>query len=192
MPKASDEPSNSGSGNRSVNGNGSENENGSGSGTRDEKPEPPATPRIKTPDTFEIERTTGSHEILDRLFVYGTLRSGQTARALMANSVLRSEPAVARGQIWTFPMGYLAFVEGIGEPDAVVGELCWLGDLAATFALLDAYKGVDFTRVIRKVVLHNGEELWAWIYVLSDSSTVPLGEHIKDGDWVRHWSSQLD
>ena len=182
MPKAPDESSSSGSGNGSAN----------GSGTRDDKSEHLATPRARTPDTFEVERTTGSHEILDRLFVYGTLRSGQTARSLMANSVLRSEPAVARGQLWTFPMGYPGFVEGVGEPDAVVGEVCWLGDLAATFALLDAYEGVDFTRVIRKVVLHDGEELWAWIYVLTDSSAVRLGEHIADGDWVRHWSSQLD
>jgi gamma-glutamylcyclotransferase (GGCT)/AIG2-like uncharacterized protein YtfP len=155
----------------------------------DGAPARPAIARVKTPDTFEVERTTGSHEILDRLFVYGTLRSGLTARSLMANSVQRWVPAVARGQLWAFPMGYPGFVEGPGE---VVGEVCWLGDLAATFALLDAYEGVDFTRVIRKVKLADGEELWAWIYLLTDSSAVRLGEHITDGDWVRHWSSQLE
>lgn len=155
----------------------------------DDAPVRPAIARVKTPDTFEVERTTGSHEILDRMFVYGTLRSGQTARSLMANSVRRSAPAVARGQLYAFPMGYPGFVEGAGE---VVGEVCWLGDLAATFALLDAYEGVDFTRVIRKVRLADGEELWAWIYMLTDASAVRLGEHIADGDWVRHWSAQLE
>ncbi len=148
-----------------------------------------AIARVQTPDPFEVERTTGSHEILDRMFVYGTLRSGQTARSLMANSVRRSAPAVARGQLYAFPMGYPGFVEGAGE---VVGEVCWLGDLAATFALLDAYEGVDFTRVIRKVQLASGEELWAWVYLLTDASAVRLGEHIADGDWVRYWSSQLE
>jgi gamma-glutamylcyclotransferase (GGCT)/AIG2-like uncharacterized protein YtfP len=149
----------------------------------------PVVARVKTPDTFEVERTTGSHEILDRLFVYGTLRTGQTARSLMANSVRRSEPAKARGQLYAFPMGHPGFVEGEGE---VTGEMCWLGDLAATFALLDAYEGVDFTRVIRKVRLNSGAELWAWVYVLTDSTAVRLGEHITDGDWVRHWSAQLE
>lgn len=149
----------------------------------------PAVARVKTPDPFEVERTTGSHEILDRLFVYGTLRSGQTARSLMANSVRRSEPAVARGQLYAFPMGYPGFIEGDGE---VVGEICWLGDLAATFALLDAYEGVDFTRVIREVRLADGEVMWAWIYMLTDATAVHLGDRIADGDWVRHWSSQLE
>lgn len=154
----------------------------------------PAVARVKTPDTFEVERTTGSHEILDRLFVYGTLRSGQTARSLMANSVKRWEPATARGQLYAFPMGYPGFIEGPADSPAgeVTGEVCWLGDLAATFALLDAYEGVDFTRVIRKVRLADGEELWAWIYMLTDASAVRLGEHIADGDWVRHWSAQLE
>jgi gamma-glutamylcyclotransferase (GGCT)/AIG2-like uncharacterized protein YtfP len=46
--------------------------------------------------------------------------------------------------------------------------------------------------VIRKVKLADGEELWAWIYLLTDSSAVRLGEHLTDGDWVRHWSSQLE
>jgi gamma-glutamylcyclotransferase (GGCT)/AIG2-like uncharacterized protein YtfP len=165
----------------------------------DAPPRPPADPherpvvaRVKTPDSFEVERTTGSHEILDRLFVYGTLRSGQTARSLMANSVQRWEPATARGQLYAFPMGYPGFIEAGEAAGEVIGEVCWLSDLAATFALLDAYEGVDFTRVIRKVRLRDGEELWAWIYMLSDATAVRLGEHIADGDWVRHWSAQLE
>lgn len=155
--------------------------------------ERPVVSRVKTPDTFEIEKTTGSHEILDRLFVYGTLRSGQTARSLVANSVRRWEPATARGQLYAFPMGYPGFFEGPSEGTGdVTGEVCWLGDLAATFALLDAYEGAAFTRVIRKVRLRDGEELWAWIYMLTDAAAVQLGEHIPDGDWVRHWGSQLE
>ncbi|MEZ4361837.1 MAG: gamma-glutamylcyclotransferase family protein [Kofleriaceae bacterium] len=146
-------------------------------------------PKIRTPDSFEVERTTGSHEILNRLFVYGTLRAGQTARSLVANSVERCEPARASGYLYAFPMGYPGFIEG---PGTVVGEVCWLGDLAATFSLLDAYEGDDFTRVIRKVTLADGSEVWAWIYLLTDARAAELGELIADGDWVRYWSAQIE
>jgi gamma-glutamylcyclotransferase (GGCT)/AIG2-like uncharacterized protein YtfP len=146
-------------------------------------------PKVRTPDSFEVERATGSHEILDRLFVYGTLRAGQTARSLMANSIQRCEAASARGLLYAFPMGYPGFIEGEGE---VVGEVCWLTDLAATFALLDAYEGADFTRVIRQVTLRDDTTVWAWIYLLTDAGASQLGELIADGDWVRHWSAQLE
>ncbi|NJO23111.1 MAG: gamma-glutamylcyclotransferase [Sphingomonadales bacterium] len=64
--------------------------------------------------------------------------------------------------------------------------------LAATFALLDAYEGADFTRVIRQVTLRDDTTVWAWIYLLSDASASQLGELIADGDWVRHWNAQLE
>jgi gamma-glutamylcyclotransferase (GGCT)/AIG2-like uncharacterized protein YtfP len=43
----------------------------------------------RRPGSFEVERQTGTHEVLDRLFVYGTLRQGQTARSLVANQIAR-------------------------------------------------------------------------------------------------------
>jgi gamma-glutamylcyclotransferase (GGCT)/AIG2-like uncharacterized protein YtfP len=138
--------------------------------------------------TFEVERTTGSHEVLDRLFVYGTLRQGQTARSLVANSIVRSVPAHVMGQIYAFPMGYPGFSEsGAGR---VVGELLWLTDLAATFGLLDAYEGEDFARVITQVTTQDGEELWSWLYTLADPDAIKLGTLIADGDWVRYWNEQ--
>lgn len=138
--------------------------------------------------TFEVERTTGSHEILDRLFVYGTLRQGQTARSLVANQIARSERAWTDGSIYAFPMGYPGFIEGTGR---VEGEVIWLTELAATFGLLDAYEGSDFARVIRKVRLAStGEEIWAWVYALSDPTTVRFGTLIQHGDWVRYWNEQ--
>ncbi len=134
-----------------------------------------------------MERTTGSHDVLDRLFVYGTMRQGQTARSLVAASVTRCVPAATSGQMYAFPMGYPGFVEGEGR---VVGEVLWLTDLAATFGLLDAYEGEDFVRVVRQVTTEAGEELWAWIYVLADPEAVRLGTRIADGDWVRFWAEQ--
>jgi gamma-glutamylcyclotransferase (GGCT)/AIG2-like uncharacterized protein YtfP len=136
---------------------------------------------------FDVERTTGSHEVLDRLFVYGTLRQGQTARSLLANQITRCVNASTTGAIYAFPMGYPGFSEGDGR-GRVVGEVVWLTDLAATFALLDAYEGEDFARVIRQVALESGEQVWTWVYTLADPDAVRLGTLIPDGDWVRYWS----
>ncbi len=139
--------------------------------------------------TFEVERTTGSHEVVDRLFVYGTLRQGQTARSLVANQIKRSIKAHTTGTIYAFPMGYPGFTEADGS-GRVIGEVIWLTELAATFGLLDAYEGADFARVIRQVTLEDGEEIWAWVYTLSDPGAVKLGTLIPDGDWVRYWTEQ--
>ncbi len=139
--------------------------------------------RRRSTGAIEAQRTTGSREILDRLFVYGTMRQGQTARSLVAASVTRCAGAFTGGLIYAFPMGYPGYIEG---PGRVVGEVLWLSDLAATFGLLDAYEGEDFVRVIRQVQTETGEELWAWIYALADPEAVKLGTPIADGDWVRY------
>ena len=130
---------------------------------------------------------TGSHEVLDRLFVYGTLRQGQTARSLVANQITRSVRAHTSGTIYAFPMGYPGFSEGDGR---VIGEVIWLCELEATFGLLDAYEGGEFARVRRQVTLETGEELWAWVYALSDPAATRLATLIPDGDWVRYWTDQ--
>ncbi|MDB4959841.1 MAG: hypothetical protein JWO36_7410 [Myxococcales bacterium] len=136
---------------------------------------------------FEVEKTTGSHDVLDRLFVYGTMRQGQTARSLIANQISRCVKAHTTGQIYAFPMGYPGFIEGDGK---VIGEVLWLTELAATFGLLDAYEGQDFVRVIRKVTIETGEELWAWVYALADAGAIRVGTPLADGDWVRYWTEQ--
>ena len=147
------------------------------------------TVRKRNTGSFEVERTTGSHEVLDRLFVYGTMRQGQTARSLVANSIKKSARASTSGQIYAFPMGYPGYTEGDGK-GRVVGEILWLTDLAATFGLLDAYEGEDFARVIKQITTESGEELWAWIYTLADPGAIKLGTLIEDGDWVRYWTEQ--
>jgi gamma-glutamylcyclotransferase (GGCT)/AIG2-like uncharacterized protein YtfP len=147
------------------------------------------TERRRQPGTFEVERTTGSHEVLDRLFVYGTLRQGQTARSLLANQITRCVKAHTAGHIYAFPMGYPGYTEGDGK-GRVLGEVVWLTELAATFGLLDAYEGQDFVRVIRQVTLETGDEVWAWVYTLADPGAVQHGTLIQHGDWVRYWTEQ--
>jgi gamma-glutamylcyclotransferase (GGCT)/AIG2-like uncharacterized protein YtfP len=143
--------------------------------------------RRRATGTFEVERTTGSHEVLDRLFVYGTMRKGQTARSFVANQIARTVPAHTNGSIYAFPLGYPGFSEGDGR-GKVVGEVLWLTELAATFGLVDAYEGQDFARVIRQVTLETGELVWTWIYTLSDPGAIKLGTLIEHGDWVRYWT----
>ena len=141
--------------------------------------------RRRTTGSFEVRRTTGSNEVLDRLFVYATLRKGQPARSAIANQIARSVKATTTGAIYVFPMGYAGLVE-VSEPRRVVGELLWLTELPATFALLDAYEGEEFARVVKQVTLETGEPVWAWIYVLSDPEAVKHGTLIDHGDWARY------
>lgn len=148
--------------------------------------------RKRTTGSFEVVRTTGTHEVLDRLFVYGTLRQGQTARSIIANQITRTVPAYTTGELYLFPMGFPGFTEdsGAGQgPARVVGEVLWLSDLAATFGLLDAYEGQEFVRVIKQVATASGE-IWAWLYTLADPGAVKLATRIPDGDWVRYWTEQ--
>jgi gamma-glutamylcyclotransferase (GGCT)/AIG2-like uncharacterized protein YtfP len=59
-----------------------------------------------------------------------------------------------------------------------------LADLAAAFALLDAYEGDDFIRVLKKIRKADGADEWAWCYVLSDPRMANSGTPIGSGDWV--------
>jgi gamma-glutamylcyclotransferase (GGCT)/AIG2-like uncharacterized protein YtfP len=126
--------------------------------------------------------------VVDRLFVYATLRQGQTARSLIANQIVRSVKASTTGAVYVFPMGYAGLVETAER--RVIGELLWLTELPATFGLLDAYEGDEFARVVKKVTLETGEEVWSWIYVLTDPEAIQHGTLIEHGDWERYWQER--
>lgn len=133
--------------------------------------------------------STERQEVVDRLFVYGSLRAGETARSLVAHYVARSERATGRGALYAFPDGYPGLLEKGGGP--VTGEVLWLDGLAAALPLLDAYEGDDFVRVLAEVTTASGQTLWCWTYVLADESLVQEAERIADGDWVR-WRREND
>lgn len=140
--------------------------------------------RRRSTGSLEVRRTTGSNDAVDRLFVYSTLRTGQTARSLIANHIVRCVPASTVGAIYAFPMGYAGFVDA-DEPCRVIGEVIWLTDLPASFGLLDAYEGEEFARVLKQAVLDTGEAVWTWIYVLAEPDTARHGTLIEHGDWER-------
>jgi gamma-glutamylcyclotransferase (GGCT)/AIG2-like uncharacterized protein YtfP len=144
------------------------------------------TERRRPTGAMEVLKQTGSHAAVDRLFVYGTLRQGQTARSLISGQIARSMPASTPGAIYVFPMGFPGFCEAAAGDDGVVnGEVLWLTELAATFGLLDAYEGDEFARVLRQVTLQTGASTWAWIYELADPAMARHGERIPHGDWAR-------
>lgn len=120
---------------------------------------------------------------VDRLFVYGTLRIGQPAHALVGANIARSEPATAQGVLYALPMGYPGFVAGHG---VVVGDVLWLTDAAATLRRLDVYEGDEYTRIACPVALQSGPEITAWCYTLTSSAAITSGSLIEGGDWVRY------
>lgn len=124
--------------------------------------------------------------ILDRLFVYGTLRPRGHAFELVAAVVVRRCPAVLTG--------YSLVGEGhrypwcIESPDGeVAGELLWLRDVEATLSRLDEYEGVngpdpEYVRVVADV-LTGADTLAAWVYV--GGIGIPGDVRpIESGDWI--------
>lgn len=133
--------------------------------------------------------STRANEIVDRVFAYGTFRAGESARAMIAGHVEDATPATVKGTIYAFPDGFPGMV---AQGDSrVVGELLELNNLAAAFALLDAFEGDDYERIMKQVTLENGTEVWAWIYMLKDPDSVRDAELIPSGDWVA-WRATHD
>lgn len=121
------------------------------------------------------------HEVVDRLFVYGSLRTGQHARSLIADHVARWEPARVAGTLVAFP-DYPGMIDT--NTGVVHGELVWLTGLAAAFALLDAYEGDDFIRVLKKVSRDGTDDDYAWVYVLADPRLAEVATPVPEGDWA--------
>ncbi len=119
---------------------------------------------------------------VDRLFVYGSLRTGHAARELVEPHVEDWAPATVRGALFAFASGFPGVVlEQRGG--IVMGELLWLRDLAVCLPVLDAYEGGDYARV-QVQVEHVGGPSWAWIYVLADPRVTALGTRVPGGEWI--------
>ncbi len=114
------------------------------------------------------------------LFVYGTLREGQTMSGLLARRP--RSPARVRGALWDLPAGYPALVP---DPDAgwVHGEL--IGALEpAVLGLIDHYEGVHeglYRRVLVDVHLGLRTER-AWAYVMEHPERLG-GRRVSSGRW---------
>lgn len=117
--------------------------------------------------------------------MYGSLRSGQAARSLIANHVIASQPATVQGRLYAIADSYPGYLPG--DTGKVVGEVMVLGDLAAALALLDAYEGEEFVRELREATLvADGARVWAWCYSLASADLAEGAALIENGDWARH------
>ena len=120
--------------------------------------------------------------MVDRLFVYGTLRTGEAAHAIVAPFVTQVVRATALGTMYALPAGYPGVV---ADDRAVIhGELLTLRDLADALPALDAYEGDDFARVLAEVTCASGTT-WAWLYALASPELSRIGVRVTHGDWSR-------
>lgn len=120
--------------------------------------------------------------MVDRLFVYGSLRTGESARSLVEPFVRDWEPATVRGAMFAFAAGYPGIVLD-ARGGIIMGELLWLRDLAEALPALDAYEGADYDRVMVQAE-HVGGPTWAWGYVLADPRIAALGTPVPGGEWL--------
>jgi gamma-glutamylcyclotransferase (GGCT)/AIG2-like uncharacterized protein YtfP len=126
------------------------------------------------------------------LFVYGSLMSGaghpmgerlaREARLLGAAAVL--------GRLYRISW-YPGAVSGDDPNERVHGEVYVLDDPAHALAWLDAYEGIDpsrldeneYERVERPVWLDCGAKVAAWVYLYRRE---PASGRIRSGRWIRN------
>lgn len=107
------------------------------------------------------------------LFVYGTLRRGESAEDLVARAVTRRAPARAKGRLLAIGAPYPAAVFSPEAAEHVDGELMWLapGSYAATLDRVDEYENVPFLfRRIAITVESEGAAVEAWAYTYTHAS----------------------
>jgi gamma-glutamylcyclotransferase (GGCT)/AIG2-like uncharacterized protein YtfP len=125
------------------------------------------------------------------LFVYGTLRPGSDvplARRLAAEA---RHLGAARASGRLYDLGaYPGMTDG-APGERVTGDVFELADPARVLRVLDDYEGCGasdppphtFARVERRVVLADGRELAAWLYLAPGAAAA--GERMTAGDWQR-------
>lgn len=121
--------------------------------------------------------------VLDRMFVYGTLRRGERAWCQIERYASASEPARCRGTMVAFAAGYPGLqLEGATE---ITGELITLRNVGAALAWLDEYEGDEFTR--REIEVETAARaVRAWVYAIEDRAIIASGTPVPGGDWVAY------
>ncbi len=120
--------------------------------------------------------------VLDRMFVYGTLRRGERAWCQIEPYAVGWEPARCRGTMVAFAAGYPGLLLEGETP--IAGELVTLRDVPAALAWLDEYEGDEFTRREIEVTAAAGPT-HAWVYAV-DRAVMATGTPVPGGDWVAY------
>jgi gamma-glutamylcyclotransferase (GGCT)/AIG2-like uncharacterized protein YtfP len=129
--------------------------------------------------TSQATRPVG---LVDRIFVYGSLRTGESGRHLIEPYVKDWAPATVCGALFAFPSGFPGVVLD-PRGGIVMGEMLWLRNLTTCLPLLDDYEGTDYSRELVQAE-HVGGPSWAWVYVLADPRVTALGTPVPGGEWV--------
>jgi len=121
--------------------------------------------------------------LLDRLFVYGTLRLGSTNE--YAELLARQAQYVGRAKI-AGRLYRVAHYPGLAPPESIADLV--KGDVFAAvsaqlFEQMDEYEGPEYSRQITEVKMENGRTLTAYCYryILPTAQL----ERIQSGDWMR-------
>jgi len=112
--------------------------------------------------------------MLDRIFVYGTLRSTSSApmaREFAKNATLVG-PARVPGRLIDLGQ-YPGLLEPNSPDDRVEGELWQLHAPESYLPVLDAYEGCgpddpephEYQRVVRTITRNTGEQVDVWVYL---------------------------
>jgi gamma-glutamylcyclotransferase (GGCT)/AIG2-like uncharacterized protein YtfP len=106
------------------------------------------------------------------LFVYGTLRKGESGEDVIAANVLRRAPARARARLLDLKAPYPGAVFGPDE-GWLDGELVWIRPSAfqTTLDRVDEYENVPFLfRRIAVTVESEGQSIEAWAFTYTHAS----------------------
>jgi gamma-glutamylcyclotransferase (GGCT)/AIG2-like uncharacterized protein YtfP len=125
---------------------------------------------------------------VDRIFVYGSLRAGQSAHSLIAPYIIEAQPAESTGRLYALPGGYPGLIE---DPSGrVAGDLVRVHSIDRAFAVLDEYEGEEFRRAPYHATGSRGRSLDAWCYLLADAELARGCPRIESGDWAAYLSGR--
>ncbi|MCE7791992.1 gamma-glutamylcyclotransferase [Salipaludibacillus sp. CUR1] len=129
------------------------------------------------------------------VFVYGTLRQGESNHYLLKNSRRVYQQARIRGSLYDTGKGYPAFV--LEGHDYVYGEIYEI--TKETLAALDVLEGFRQGKELNLYdraemeVETEGSPVKTWVYILNESHKETLKERVPFQDWkVDRWSKSLN
>lgn len=128
-------------------------------------------------------RVSAHTAVMSWVFVYGSLRTGGGAEALLRDAVVERRPAVLPGH--ALYGRHLPYPSAAPDPGStVLGEAIRLDEHRAADLLseLDAYEGDGYLR-IRQAVSLDEEEVVADLWVAARRPAED--ERIPSGDWFR-------
>lgn len=122
------------------------------------------------------------------VFVYGTLRQGQSNHQLLNDAILVSEQANVNGKLYDTGEGYPALL--LNQESSVFGEIYSVTqDTLQTLDILEGYKeGRESNLYYRckKEAQTDNAALTCWVYVIDETYNQRLGEEIPFQDWSVH------